>query len=348
MFVLVSQSLSFSNKSASETALYSIGEIINAIPDDADILRELAVISIPICVSFLQEFPEIVPFGEICRLLSFFNSKIDDTNDMMYQTVVILLDIVIGNEPFFASMQDISYVICPIILSPGVSRFPELIPKSLEMAQRFITFSEDEGDYDLRAYALLIAGCLVLAVGEAAFDFVGAFFKWIGDEKPEAGILFSASVFGIAAVLFTTNCGDRKIEEFMGSEVIREVIERIGSDSLQTYKELRMGFLTLLKLAELGVVEAFVTAVKKVGEVVELRMEEGRTAEEKMRRAVEMKEEAGRGAARFPPLVVPFGIPSLDGMDEVAMFVSLLGREELVNGLTSDQKEMIEEIIRGM
>jgi hypothetical protein len=329
MFTLALQSLASGQVDDGERTLYLIGEIINSIPDDADILPELAAVSLPLCVSLLRHYGDDLPFDEVFRLIAFFNAKIDDPTDIMYETTAAVLESLSFDEVLINAVQSLAYLLCPIILSPAFAAHSDLVNSCIGTSRRLIEFLSSEGDYDGRAYALLVIGCLLLALGAPVLELFPVFFEGILDEDPAAAILFSASVFGIGAGMFAPGCDVRDVIAMIPGDVIPFMLRRISEGVLQTYKELRMGFLALVRFAEAGINGAYPALEELVPVLVDLRSEEMQTSDEKMASAGKLT--SGGQCAAFPPLVIPFAIPQIDVIDELALVTSLAGRGSLVS-----------------
>ena len=341
LFNLCHASLSESSSQSCSHILYSMFEIVNAIPDDAPILAELTELCLPHCVELFTRYPENNAFDDIFLFISAFNSKIDNVTDTMYDCLNRVLDIVAADvEALMNSMQNIAFMMCPIILSPGFPAHAHLVGKCFEITTKLMQCTTDLGDVDLHAYTIMIAGTLILVTGNQGFPFMEPVCHAIVSVKDNTGvILFSACVYAITCSLLAENT---KLEETFAAlpgEVIQLLIAKISGATLQTYKELRMGFIALLLFTQCGNKDAYITAVNCLESLYEKKLENDLPPQQKMAQAIDRE----TGAAEFPPLVIPFALRRIDTIDPFAMFADITKRFNLLSTLPPDRQQFVRE-----
>jgi hypothetical protein len=323
--------------------LYRMFEIVNAIPDDAPVLIELADSVIPKCLQMFQNFEGFSEFEELFLLLSGFNSKIDHPTETMFSAVAELLPLILEDDARLVPMQNIAYMICPIILSPRFQEREDLCGAVFEAAHRFLEFTSDEKDSDSHAYSILICSTFIQTLGAQGFVFLPAILESLeGISSGSDIILFSACVFGLASALFAPECDSAETFSQLPGDVVTFVIERISDDTLRTYEELRMGMLVLLKFVENGAVNAHAAAKRILLPLIDRKDERAMTLDAKMRSAEAVEK---GGEAEFPPLVVPFAVRRFDAIDEVALFAHVTAAAGMVQALDPDQLRAIAELL---
>jgi hypothetical protein len=338
LFVLCDEYIASDSSNDASHILYSMFEIVNAIPDDAALLEELCDECLPKCIALLLSYPSLQCFSDIFLFISAFTSKIDKKRPVMFECCSYVLNQTIVDEVVMTAMRELAFMICPLIVSSGFTE-SGILELTIASVRRFLEFTLKENDIDDHGYALLICGCLFLGVGEMATEFIPVIVNSIGLVKErEAGgdILFSACVFAVSSWFMT--CGKTCV---FPDEVIRELIERIGFECLRTYKELKMGFLLLLKFAEMGAVDAFEKAATLLPYLAELKMEHETDLVSKMKTAEEVN---GFGEADFPPLIIPFDLPQIDAVNEFDWFRSILTEKSFESRLSSEQMLIIRKL----
>jgi hypothetical protein len=128
-------------------------------------------------------------------------------------------------------------------------------------------------------------------------------------------------------------------------DIITLLIERIGADTLKTYRELKMGFVLLLGLAENGRVDAFGKAVDILRALAELKLEFEASLEDKMKTAEGLN---GIGEADFPPLLITFVAPQIEALNEFLMFKDAFQRHGFGERLDETHLSVVRELFAAM
>jgi hypothetical protein len=335
MFALCNEALAQDDSEQCAGIMALIFEIINTLPDDSQLLIEISEGALPACIDLLQKFPETTAFDDIFSVISVFHTKIDNVTEVMFTCLGLVLELVLNDSDLMTAMQNIAYLAAPVILSPGFSDRGELVGLTCEAVKTFIDCQMPELDIDNLSYALLMAGALILALGGYCLSFMGAVFQAATIIEDDSGtILFSACVFATSAALFTPNI------DFAATfpvEFVDFIIGKMSPAVLQTYPEMKMGFLALLKLAECGRGDAWELCFELLPALADLRREREMNRENRMRTA---REVLGQGDATFEPLVIPFALGRLEPVDEFAVFMELAGKQTL----TAEQKAICESV----
>jgi hypothetical protein len=318
--------------------MFFIFEIVNAIPDDAQLLVEIAEEALPACVGLLQRFPDNSAFDDIFSVISAFHTKIDAPNETMFTCLGLVLEIVGSDPDMMTSMQNIAYLTAPLILSPEFPQRAELAGLCCQAVRAFIDCLVAESDVDNLAYAVLLAGALILALGPPCFDFLSIVCEVPSLIVDESGtILYSACVFAASAALLAPGVDSSAALGTLPPELVDFIIAKTAPGVLQTYNEMKIGFLALLKFAEHGRVDAWSLCFQILPALAELRAEREMNREMKMRTA---RDVVGLGELNFAPLVIPFSLGPVETLDEFSLFLSLAAKLSL----TPEQKAICDSI----
>ena len=340
MFNLCFAALADSSSEDCSETLYSMFEIVNAIPDDTPVLIELSEFCLPMCIEMFERYPDNTAFNDIFLLIAAFNSKIDNVTETMYHCLDRVLDIINADETLMNSMQSISYVMCPIILSAGFVEHQEIAAKCFEITARFVRFTSELGDIDLHAYSILIAGTLILVGGQQGFVFLEPVCHAIVSLKDNSGVvLFSSCVYAIACALVAENSKPEEILASIPAAVIDFMIAHIGGGTLQTYKELKIGFIVLLLMAQCGRKDAYVAAVNCLEDLTRRKHEQDLPIHQKLTL------DDTSGAAEFPPLVIAFAVRRIDMINPFLMFVEITNQGDLFGIVPPDKQPLVRAML---
>lgn len=341
MLQLCLNSLAANDSKDCQSTLYSMFEIVNAIPDDAPLLSEISEIILPGCIGLFQQFPDNTVYDDIFLLISAFNTKLDNITPTMVTAFMHVLEIVKTDEVFLHAMKSIAFLMCPIIANQGFKENSPMIAATVANLMHFHQFCLKEEDKDLFAYEILIIATLIQSIGESGFPFIphiAAAFQQVND--PSATCLFSACLFAFSSAAIVN---PQKAFESFPQEIIQSILPNINMSTLQTYKELKMGFIFLLKAVQMGVEQAYVAAVQLLPALCERKKEHEMDLEEKMTTASALIANEEEEVAAFPPLIIPFVLPS-DGIDEFGLFHELTQQSQLFSKLTPEQQQIVNQI----
>lgn len=343
LFNICKQSLTEDDSKNASSMLYSIFEIVNAIPDDEPILIELSESSLPECISLLKEYPNNHCFNDIFLLISVFNTKIDQVTETMIKCYISALEIIQSDEVLMTSMQEICYFMCPIILSDIFPTNQELINQTIEICKTFLQYTSQEEDYDGHAYAILIVASLIQSIGQPSLIFLPNIFESLTLVKdPSSVILFSSCVVAIASALMIQNL-ESSVFNSIPRAFIDFIIQKTTPSTLQTYKEMKLGFILLLKCIINDRIDAYPIAVNLLPALCERKIEYEMNINDKMLTAKQLENENSN--AEFPPLIIPFVLPS-DKFDEYQLFGNISSNRSLYNMLSNEQKNIIHQIFQ--
>lgn len=342
LLALCNQSLADEEMSKDvSSSLYSLFEIINSIPDDAPILVELSEVVLPACVQFFTNYPNNNCFDDIFLLISDFNTKIDNVTDTMIQTYIQTIQIIRKDiDVFVSSMKSIAYIMCPIIANPGFKGNSTMIASTVDILMHLLKSSIEYGDKDVLAYVILIIATLIQSIQESGFAFIPHICNALSNvDDKSATCLFSACVFALASALIVNA---EKSLSMIPKEVIEFILPRISQATCQTYKELKMGFIFLLKASQFGFVDSYVLAVNILQPLCERKIENNMDLEDKMNTAEDLIHRY-EDDAEFPPLIIPFNLPS-DQVDEYHLFGEISQAPGMFQKLSAEQQAIVNQI----
>ncbi|OHT01694.1 hypothetical protein TRFO_31390 [Tritrichomonas foetus] len=342
LFELANQSLAEGVSKDCSSTLYSIFEIINAIPDDAPILVELSELILPACIQMFHQYPDNHSFNDIFLLISVFNTKIDNVTETMINTYIQTLQIIRKDDVLLQnSMDSISFLMCPIIANQGFKGNSQLIAATVDILMHFIQVCMKDEDKDGLAYTILIVATLIQSIGDSGLAFIPHICQALnGVDDKSATCLFSACVFAFSSALMANS---EKAFPMIPGNVIEFILPRINENTLQTYKELKMGFYFLLRATQSGIAAAYPAAVNILRPLCERKIENNMKMEEKMQTANELMQK--QIEAEFPPLVIPFNLPS-DTVDEYNLFGQITQSSGLFQQLSPVQQQIVREIFQ--
>ena len=342
LFQLCTQSLKEDNSKDCSSTLYSVFEIVNAIPDDAPILVEISEFALPACIQLFHQFPENHAYNDILLLMGAFNTKIDNVTETMISSYFEILQIIKKDEVLLQnSMDSICFLMCPIIVNSIFKGNSQLIGATVNILMYFLQVNIKEEDKDGLAYSILIIASLIQSIGDSGMAFIPHICQALSlvTDKSET-CLFSACVFALSSALMVNS---EKAFSMISQEAFGFILPKINENTLQTYKELKMGFYLLLKVTQLGIKEAYSSSVNLLKALCERKVENNMDLEEKMRTASELIQK--QQDAEFPPLIIPFNLPS-DTVDEFELFGQITKTSGLFQQLTREQQQIVREIFQ--
>ena len=154
--------------------------------------------------------------------------------------------------------------------------------------------------------------------------------------------LFSACVFAFSSALIVNS--DEALQK-ISKEAIDFILPKINKSTCQTYKELKMGMIFLLKATLLGSEDAYALAVENLQPLCERREENEMNLEAKMATASQLIQDQDDEEAEFAPLIIPFNLPS-DGFDELELFGEVTQNSGLFQKLPPQQQRIVNDIFQ--
>ena len=106
---------------------------------------------------------------------------------------------------------------------------------------------------------------------------------------------------------------------------------------------MKLGFILLLKCIINDRIDAYPIAVNLLPALCERKIEYEMNINDKMLTAKQLENENSN--AEFPPLIIPFVLPS-DKFDEYQLFGNISSNRSLYNMLSNEQKNIIHQIFQ--
>lgn len=249
-------------------------DIVDNIPENNEVLPSLAEILIKASIEFLQKYQNSAVFEDIILVLANISMKLKDPIPTQIEMIPLLLDIISKEQQNLLAMKYISWLLYPIIIHPSHPIPSEVCASIQDLVIHGFHFSftpEAEGcKEECRAYAFLLASCMVQAYGPTlnVSGFMEMTMEMLNNlmEAEEEGatveiepIMFVGVVYFFTALVLV----DPSFVSLLG-EKKQFFLSKLNSSVLTTYREMKMGEIILQIIASSGDEQAFQQAVSLV------------------------------------------------------------------------------------
>ena len=323
--------------SALIASITSVAAMMNAAKEPVEVFVQTAMeIVLPKITQYFTTHPQTNLYDEILYLLSIIFINLPGPIDAAYTMASQILQIIIQDEALISHTEQISVTFCPLIIKQGDgaeaerTAFNDVCFQACANMLQYCDAHEESTAND-RAYALLMAGCLIQTCGDPALVFVQAAKEGIVAADENEAVLFSASVLVLAAAYA---CNLEETNSKLDPESIEHIATSINTNVLPTYKEFKLGFVLELFLCRAGRKGSYRAAVELLPALANLKAEDELESQLTPAQQQQNLEQLS--------LILPFDLP-IYSIDEFQLFDQLTNETGLYNALAAKQKKTVKK-----
>ena len=311
-------------------SITSVASILGALKEHQEVLVEIAAEVLPRIAQYFTTRPQTLVYDEILYLLSVIFTNLEAPVDFAYGISAQFLEIIANDEILLSHTEQISCTFCPLIVKPGDGAEAERVAfndQCILACTNMIHYCDEhpESTSSDKAYALLMASCLIQWCGEPGLIFTqNAIEGIVSADEP---ILFSAAIHVITAA-FMCNAEDTMSK--LNPSVIEHIATSINAKNLPTYKEFKLGFALQLMLCRAGRKPSYRGAVELLNKLAQLKTED----------EIETDDPAFNSSQAS--LILPFELP-IYSLDEFQLFNEVTNETGLYNALSSGNKKIVKK-----
>jgi hypothetical protein len=293
-------------------------------------------------LKYLSNYPKTILYDEFLYLSSTIFTYLDEIPNDFFNIAADLVSIISEDEVMLSHVEQVAVTFGPLIIK---SQFAETQSRDIFMERCFplcqnlfdYCNSHEESTSKDRAYALLVAGCLIQEGGESALMFLQQAIEGVLSIQDSDPLLYSASILVIAASFI---CSFDQTSSSLSPNFINHLSSTINKKNLPTYKEYKLGFILQLVLAKANRKESYRAAVEMLETLLNFKADDELDKEYEKLRSTQSKRE--NESIEEPSLVIPFNMPIYD-FDEFKFFCEVTDQTGFFNSLPTGLKKLVKK-----